>query len=154
MKITRIRVTPVKMPGSGQQPHVIHSINPIYYYPDLKYDAPPEIRPKQPDGPGSLIVEIETDEGVTGVTQKIVHLAAANDIPVITHGGWVANFHLAMANMNMPMVEYFPDHNLDPDTQVLTGQPRPVDGYITLPDAPGLGLELNRDALKRFAWSG
>ncbi len=43
--------------------------------------------------------------GITEV-QKIVHLAAANDIPVITHGGWMANFHLAMANMNMPMVEY------------------------------------------------
>jgi len=398
MKITRIRVTPVKTPGSGPQPYVIHSINPIYYYRDLKYDAPPETRPKRPDGPDSLIVEIETDEGVTGVSQKgygmpgvypvlvdilvplligedpmrtdwlwekmhrfsisqaregiassaisaidtalwdlkgrylnqpvynllggktkdrlrayasrlyvyagdrgdpdlgllreeasmyveqgftavkqrfgfsqddgvegmrknrqvvqtlretigtdveqmvdccrsftadyairmirmveefdlawveepvhphdwpgyvkvrqaasmpisggenefgkhafarwlemgcadiwqpdvdrcagitevqkIVHLAAANDIPVITHGGWVANFHLALANMNMPLVEYFPDHNLDPDSQILTGQPRAENGYITLPDAPGLGLELNRDALKRFTWSG
>ena len=66
----------------------------------------------------------------------------------------MANFHLAMANMNMPMVEYFPDHNLDPETRILTGQPRPVDGYITLSDAPGLGLELDRDALKRFTWDG
>ena len=70
MKITRIRITPVRTPGPATAPYVIHSINPIYRYPDLKYDAPPESRPIQPDGPGSLVVEIETDEGVTGVTQK------------------------------------------------------------------------------------
>ena len=33
-------------------------------------------------------------------------------------------------------------------------QPHPVDGYITLSDAPGLGLELDWDALKRFEWKG
>ena len=398
MKITQIRVTSIKKPDTVPNPYTIHSINPIYYYPDLKYDAPPEIKPRQPDGPSSIIIEIETDEGVTGVAQKgyglpgiysileqvliplligedplrtdwlwekmhrfcisqaregitssaisaidtalwdlkgqylgqpvynllggrtkdhlrayaselyvyasehsdpdlgllkeealryvelgftavkqrfgfnqddglegmrknylvvqtlretigpnveqmvdccrsftsdyaikmiqmveefdlawveepvhphdwpgyvkvreavsmpisggenefgkhsfarwlemgcadiwqpdvdrcagitevqkIVHLAAANDIPVIAHGGWVPNFHLAMANMNMPMVEYFPHHNSDPDTQILTGQPQPVDGYITLSDAPGFGLELNRDALRRYTWKG
>ena len=34
MNITRIQVTPVKTPGSGRQPYVIHSVNPIYYYRD------------------------------------------------------------------------------------------------------------------------
>ncbi len=70
MEITRIRVTPVKSPAAEPRPYVIHSINPVYYYRDLKYDAPPDTRPKQPDGPDSLIIEIETDEGVTGVSQK------------------------------------------------------------------------------------
>ena len=27
------------------------------------------------------------------------------------------------------------------------------DGYLTIPDTPGLGIELNRDALKRFGVS-
>ena len=70
MKITHIRVTPVKPPGSEPTPYTKHSINPIYHYADLRYDAPPEARPKYPDGPSALIIEIETDEGVTGVTQK------------------------------------------------------------------------------------
>jgi L-alanine-DL-glutamate epimerase-like enolase superfamily enzyme len=28
-----------------------------------------------------------------------------------------------------------------------------ADGFLTLPDKPGLGIELNRDALKRFGVS-
>lgn len=90
--------------------------------------------------------------GITEV-RKIVHLAAANDIAVIPHGSWVPNYHLAMANINVPLVEYFPKHD-DPENRLLIGEPDPKNGFIELSDKPGFGLELNRKALKRFAWKG
>ena len=91
--------------------------------------------------------------GITEVL-KIVHMAEANSIPVIPHGGWITNFHVVMANMNCPMAEYFPPHEPAPGTELLIGQPEPKDGYVELSDAPGFGLELNKDVVKRYIWDG
>jgi L-alanine-DL-glutamate epimerase-like enolase superfamily enzyme len=95
--------------------------------------------------------DVDRAAGITEV-QKIVHLAAAHDIPVIPHGGWVTNFHLAMANVNIPMVEYFPPQDTDLDRRLVLGEPVPQNGYIELSDKPGFGLELNREAIKRYRW--
>ena len=97
--------------------------------------------------------DVDRCAGVTEV-QKIVHMAEANNIPVIPHGGWVTNFHMVMSNMTCPMAEYFPPQDPDPDNRILIGEPVPVNGYIELPDKPGFGLELNQDAVKRFRWNG
>ncbi|NDF97236.1 MAG: mandelate racemase/muconate lactonizing enzyme family protein, partial [Proteobacteria bacterium] len=56
------------------------------------------------------------------------------------------NAHFAMTTHNFLILEYVPDDE-GPRANVLT---RPVeirDGYLHLTDAPGLGIELNEDAL-------
>ena len=50
-------------------------------------------------------------------------LAASFDIPVILHGGWATNFHLAMANVNIPLAEYFPPQEENKDMRVFHGEP-------------------------------
>ena len=93
-----------------------------------------------------------------GITecQKIVHLAAAYGIPVIPHAGQMHNYHLIIANINMPLAEYFPPQDEITDSNahfwyVTDGEPQVQDGYITLSDKPGFGLELNQDAIRRYA---
>jgi L-rhamnonate dehydratase len=97
-----------------------------------------------------------------GITEarKIWALAAAHGLRVIPHAGQAHNFHLVMAHLNSPMAEYFPDPEegapIDDDTlfrELFRGEPRPVDGYITLPDTPGLGVTLNADRIRELAIS-
>ena len=64
MNITAIHITPVKIPSSGPPGPVIHSVNPIYRFSDLKYDGTPKSTPATFS---QLVVEIETDEGVNGL---------------------------------------------------------------------------------------
>jgi len=39
-------------------------------------------------------------------------------------------------------------------TELLRERPRVVDGDLILPDRPGLGIELDPDALRRYAVAG
>jgi D-galactarolactone cycloisomerase len=52
----------------------------------------------------------------------------------------------------MPVAKYVEFLTPSPYVDDLITAPfRPdADGFLTLPDKPGLGIELNRDALKRF----
>ncbi|MBM3263801.1 MAG: mandelate racemase/muconate lactonizing enzyme family protein [candidate division Zixibacteria bacterium] len=96
--------------------------------------------------------DVNRAAGVTEV-RKIVNLAAAHDITVVPHGGWITNLHVAMASVNIPMVEYFPRHE-KPEDRLLIGEPEPVEGYMELSDRPGFGVELNREVVNRFTWKG
>ncbi len=96
---------------------------------------------------------------VGGITEarKIWAMAAAYNLSVIPHAGQMHNYHLVMAHLNSPMAEYFPPPadggELDDDTlfyRLFNGDPRAVDGHITLPDKPGLGLELNEDSIREW----
>jgi L-alanine-DL-glutamate epimerase-like enolase superfamily enzyme len=92
--------------------------------------------------------------GITEMT-KIIHLAAAHDIPVIPHGGQMHNYHLSMANINMPLGEYFPIQAELIDSNaffwyVVEGEVTAKDGYLEILPKPGLGLELNRAAMQRY----
>jgi galactonate dehydratase len=83
--------------------------------------------------------------------KKIAALAEAHYVTVAPHNptGPIAtavNAHFAMTTHNFLILEYVPDDD-GPRANVLT---RPVeirDGYLHLTDAPGLGIELNEDAL-------
>lgn len=97
--------------------------------------------------------DIDRAAGVTEV-QKIVNLAASFDIPVILHGGWATNFHMAMANINIPLAEYFPPQEENEGARIVYGEPVVRDGYLELSDRPGFGLELDEEALKRFVYEG
>jgi len=98
---------------------------------------------------------------VGGITEarKIWALAAAHNLTVIPHAGQLHNYHLVIAHLNSPMAEYFPPADqggaLDDDTlfwEVFTGEPRAEDGYVTLPDKPGLGLDWNEANVRAWTW--
>jgi L-alanine-DL-glutamate epimerase-like enolase superfamily enzyme len=96
---------------------------------------------------------------VGGITEakKIWAMAAAEGLRVIPHAGQSHNYHLVMSHLNSPMAEYFPSPAegapLDDDTlfwELFRGEPQAVGGFITLSDAPGLGLEFNEDRVREW----
>jgi L-alanine-DL-glutamate epimerase-like enolase superfamily enzyme len=80
---------------------------------------------------------------------KICTLASTYDIPVIAHGHSVpANAHLtgSMPEPVSPMVEYLVKWN--ELLQFFWREPvKPVNGMVTVPDRPGLGVELDPDKI-------
>src|SRR2546423_226244 len=58
-----------------------------------------------------------------------------------------ANVHLAATTVNFKIQEYFNDFADSFVNECVPGLPEVVDGYFPLPDQPGLGVELNREAL-------
>lgn len=83
--------------------------------------------------------------------RKIVALAQAFNLPVVPHAPDIHNVHLVMSNVNMALIEYFPQHGRDGDTflgELVTGAPEVRDGYMYVEDKPGLGVELNTDVVK------
>lgn len=93
---------------------------------------------------------------VGGITEmkKICALAEAAGLPVYPHSNEAHNFHVILSQPNCPLVEYFP--NVEPDTgnelfwKVFTGEPTAVDGHLTPTNTPGLGIGVNRAAVKKL----
>jgi L-alanine-DL-glutamate epimerase-like enolase superfamily enzyme len=84
--------------------------------------------------------------------RRIAALAAAHDIPVAPH--WHANLHaqLAAATPNCTTVEYFALSEGIYNFEELVANPLTVkDGRITLDQAPGIGIELDWDAVRHHA---
>lgn len=88
-----------------------------------------------------------------GVTEflKVAALAQAHDLDIAPHGDQNVHVHLVSAISNGLIVEYYRD-TVDPmwrhtfkDTLLLND-----DGTLSPPDRPGLGLELNDEALRPF----
>ena len=94
---------------------------------------------------------------VGGITagQKINALAEAYQIPVVPHAGQMHNYHLTMANVNCPISEYFPVHDVEIGNElfyyIFDGDPSPENGFIDLDDnKPGLGLVISDKYLDSF----
>ena len=88
-----------------------------------------------------------------GFTQclKVAGLAAAFNVPIENGGAWpFHNMHLHAGLANGGMVEY---HYLAVELCRLLykGLPEPEDGFLALPETPGLGFEPNRDAIRDLA---
>jgi L-rhamnonate dehydratase len=88
-----------------------------------------------------------------GFTQciRIAGLAAAFNVPIANGGAWsFHNMHLHAGLANGGLVEH---HYLAVELcrQIYTGLPESKDGWLDLPDAPGLGFEVNRDAIRDLA---
>jgi L-alanine-DL-glutamate epimerase-like enolase superfamily enzyme len=91
-----------------------------------------------------------------GLTEawRIAWMAYEHNIQWVPHGwntaiGLAADLHLSAAMPVARYVEYLtPCVYLD---ELVTMPFRPdAEGYLTIPDRPGLGIELNRDTLKRL----
>jgi L-rhamnonate dehydratase len=88
-----------------------------------------------------------------GFTQcvKVAGLAAAFNVPVANGGAWpFHNMHLQAGVANGSLVEL---HYLAVELckQIYTGLPSAQDGVLVLPESPGLGFELNREAVRELA---
>ena len=100
---------------------------------------------------------IQPDVCLTGglwEMKKIAALAEANYVSVAPHNpcGPIANavnVHFAASTQNFVILEYIPDDE-GPRRDIVDMPMKLVDGYLELPERPGLGLDLNQDALDRF----
>ena len=102
------------------------------------------------------VVQYDTNR-VGGITaaQKINALAEAYQVPVIPHAGQAHNYHLTMANINCPMSEYFPVHDVEIGNElfyyIFNGDPPAHDGFLDLSeDTPGLGITISDQHLGHF----
>jgi L-alanine-DL-glutamate epimerase-like enolase superfamily enzyme len=103
---------------------------------------------------------LQPDVGrVGGLTEarQVCQLAAARGRLIVPHCwksaiGIAASAHLAAASPVCPYIEFLPPELSESPirTSLVTNEPRVVDGTLALPARPGLGIELNRDALERF----
>ena len=92
-----------------------------------------------------------------GITEarRIAWLFADANLQFVIHGwktalGLAADLHLAAA---IPVAQYVEYLTPAPYIDDIITQPFQLDadGLLTIPTSPGLGVELNRDALRRFS---
>ena len=102
------------------------------------------------------VIQYDTNR-VGGITaaQKINALAEAYQVPVVPHAGQMHNYHLTMANLNCPISEFFPVHEVEIGNElfyyIFKGDPQPVAGCLNLDDTlPGLGIELDESNFGNF----
>jgi D-galactarolactone cycloisomerase len=95
--------------------------------------------------------------GITEI-RRITAMAAKHKVPVSFHtwGDGVAlaaSVHLAAALKDCIVMEL--DYTYNPLREELLREPFEVEnGYLIPPEKPGLGVELNQQALQKFAFSG
>ena len=94
--------------------------------------------------------------GITNV-QKIATLAEANYIELIPHNplSWVnavASLHLCASVQNIAMLEHHIQGNVLESSfdEAFNGLPALENGHLIVPDRPGLGIELNDEALEAY----
>lgn len=82
--------------------------------------------------------------GITGL-RKIAALAKAHHTKVICHGVGSPTYHFLISNdpQTTPFCEYLDIYRGAVKDWVLTDDPRPAEGWLALPDAPGFGYDLN-----------
>ena len=85
--------------------------------------------------------------------KKISDMADTFKIPTSPHTGggpvlWFASMHVATTLTNFYIMEsvYHLYHDIFP--HFIRDVPAPVDGYVTPPEAPGLGIELREEAFR------
>ena len=87
-----------------------------------------------------------------GITElkKIAAIAEPRHVLMAPHNtnaavGTVASFHLDAATPNFLIQEYHAEFYEPHYFEVFDGLPRQKDGYVDLPEGPGLGLTFNED---------
>jgi L-alanine-DL-glutamate epimerase-like enolase superfamily enzyme len=103
---------------------------------------------------------VQPDVGrVGGLTEakRVCDLAEQRDLTIVPHL-WksgisiAAAVHLAATTPNCAFIEFLPNDLCESALrkELVSDELRMVDGIIPLPTRPGLGFELNREALARF----
>lgn len=90
---------------------------------------------------------------VGGVSEwmKVAALASAYDLPVSSHYFQDVHVHLMAAISNGLMAEYFlRDLDIMVFDEVVCEPLVPVDGYLAVPQRPGLGMELDEQKLEKY----
>ncbi|MBS7706488.1 mandelate racemase/muconate lactonizing enzyme family protein [Chelatococcus asaccharovorans] len=91
-------------------------------------------------------------------TLRIVHHAEARGARVIPHC-WstdilvAATLHVLAVQRDAPYLEFNATDN-PLRTDLLVEPMRVVDGFVRVPDGPGLGITLNDDTIARYRWTG
>lgn len=103
---------------------------------------------------------IQPDICLTGglwETKKIAAMAEVHYASVAPHNpcGPVAtavNVHFAASTQNFIILEYHPDDE-GVRRDIVTTPMKLVDGYLEIPETPGLGIDLNFEALEKYAFA-
>jgi len=97
--------------------------------------------------------------GGIGPSMQVANLALAHGSYIAPHqsGGPVATavcLQLAAAVPNFLIQEHFDAFNEDWTFDIVTWRPKvnPKNGHLSLPDAPGLGVDLNLDAIRQHPY--
>ena len=98
--------------------------------------------------------DISLAGGISGL-KKIAALAEANYVGVVPHNpmaaiSTAACVHLDAAIHNCPVQEYPGDEYQKPKIDLVKEPLRFDRGYLVVPSTPGLGVELNDEALKHY----
>jgi D-galactarolactone cycloisomerase len=104
---------------------------------------------------GDILQPSVTKVGGIAEFKKIVALAQAANLPIAPHSfyfgpGLAATLHVAASFGGTLPVE-FPTGELE--TPFLREPIRASDGWIQVPDGPGLGVEVNEDAIRRHPYA-
>ena len=87
--------------------------------------------------------------------KKIAAIAEGHDVVVAPHNpmgplAGAINLHFAASTTNFLILEYRA-HDKGRWRELVKNPWAPVDGHLEIPDAPGWGLEIDEDALDRYA---
>jgi L-alanine-DL-glutamate epimerase-like enolase superfamily enzyme len=91
-----------------------------------------------------IIVDVLRCGGITE-WMKVAAMAEAWNLPIASHCVHDVSAHVIAAIPNGLIVEYMPWWDV-----IYREPPRVKDGCIKIPDRPGLGLELDADAIKKY----
>ena len=85
------------------------------------------------------------------VAKDVVDLAAERGISIAPHGCQELQLPLAASVLHSEFLEYYPVE-VDPlRSEIFEPLLKPdIDGFVTVPDRPGIGYELNMDFLKKY----
>ena len=92
-----------------------------------------------------------------GITElkKIAIIAESKHITIAPHNtcspvGAIAEMHLSKSIPNFEIMEYHAEFYSKQYFTVFSGFPRQKNGFVTITDKPGLGLELNEKEIKKY----
>jgi galactonate dehydratase len=85
-------------------------------------------------------------------TRKIAAMAEAHYMPVAPHNacspvGTMAALHVAVSTPNFKILETFDDMVEPWVRDAIVGRPEIINGYLALPERPGLGVDLNEEII-------
>lgn len=109
-----------------------------------------------------IIDVVQPDTGRAGgllQMKKIAAMAEAHYVSFAPHDGSLgpvaemAAVHLCSTLPNFLILEHLED-DVPQRYEVMYPQPTIVDGYMTVPDTPGLGIDINEDAIAKYPSTG